>query len=388
MMGLKTRLPVFAVIFALACAGPGWAAKSSKLPDNWKKWLDEEVYPIISGEERKAFLALETDAERSEFADRLWALWAGERGMSVGAFRREYADRLEECRTEFRSTTGDRARVLLLHGNPDTRKPIDCDTVFWPLEFWGWDRLEGLGQNVMVLFYKPYGLGRFKLWDPDIDGQQALYNPSGWSALQAWQADPVASRSQIMRPEFRCGDTDILRAIGMAAYWMRDLRTKQAMDHAVPPATGAKESTAARFLQFSTLLPKEQSRRFLLRQRASRRSRHQQGGRRGGRSARCCGGDLGCGGDGGSFSLRFHVPRGGRQRVPGRRREGAAPREVPPASEGAGHQLQTRGRARARLRCPNAHARAPPGAGRESRRGREPRGRVTRADPFPPRTQR
>jgi Ca-activated chloride channel family protein len=256
-MGLKTKLPVFAVILALACASPGWAAKSSKLPDNWKKWLNEEVYPIISGEQRKAFLALETEAERSDFADRLWALWAGERGMSVGAFRREYADRLEECRTEFRSTTEDRARVLLLHGNPDTRKAIDCDTVFWPLEFWGWDRLEGLGQNVMVLFYKPYGLGRFKLWDPDLDGQRALYNPSGWSALQAWQADPIASRSQIMRPEFRCGDTDILRAIGMAEYWMRDLRTKQAMDHAVPPATGAKESAAARFLQFSTLLPKD-----------------------------------------------------------------------------------------------------------------------------------
>jgi Ca-activated chloride channel family protein len=257
MMGLKTKLPVFAVIFALACASPGWAAKSSKLPDNWKKWLDEEVYPIISSEERKAFLALETDAERSDFADRLWALWAGERGMSVGAFRREYADRLEQCRTEFRSTTEDRARVLLLHGNPDIRKAIDCDSVFWPLEFWGWDRLEGIGQNVMVLFYKPYGLGRFKLWDPDIDGQQALYNPSGWSALQAWQADPVARLAQIMRPEFRCGDTDILRAIGLAQYWMRDLRTKQAMDHAEPPATGAKESTAARFLQFSTLLPKD-----------------------------------------------------------------------------------------------------------------------------------
>jgi VWFA-related protein len=243
-------------VFLATLAGPASALKPSQLPEQWRKWLEDEVYPIISGEERKAFLALETEAERSEFADRLWQLWAQERGMTTPTFRRDYEDRLEGCRNEFGNTKEDRARVLLLQGPPGMRKPINCESVFWPLEFWIWDRLEGLGDNVVILFFQPYGLGHYRLWDPMADGRVALYNPSGWSALQAWSRDPTSSMSQIMRPEFRCGDQDILRALDLAEYWLKDLRTRQAMDHAIPPATGNKESAAARFLQFSTLLPK------------------------------------------------------------------------------------------------------------------------------------
>ena len=33
---------------------------------------------------------------------------------------------------------------------------------------------------------------------------------------------PSSSMSQIMRPEFRCGDQDILRALDMAEYWLKD----------------------------------------------------------------------------------------------------------------------------------------------------------------------
>lgn len=230
--------------------------KVSQLPEEWRKWLEEEVYPIISSEQRKAFLALETDVERKEFSDRLWTLWGNERGIGGNAFRREYQDRLEYCRAEFDNTFEDRARVLLLQGVPDARKPIDCDAVFYPLEFWFWGRLEGVGDNVIILFYKPYGLGRFKLWDPTIEGRSVLYNPTGTSALQGWQASPTAGRSQIMRPENRC-DPEILRWLDVADYWLRDMRTRQAMEHAIPPpGAGDKESASARFLQFSTVVPK------------------------------------------------------------------------------------------------------------------------------------
>lgn len=249
------RLFVVAAL-AIAAAGPVCAIKPSQLPEQWRKWLEDEVYPIISSEQRKAFLALETEAERSAFADRLWEEWAHERGMTTPTLRRDYEERLEDCRNEFGNTREDRARVLLLHGTPSVRKPIDCDSVFWPLEFWVWDRLEGIGDNVVILFFKPYGLGQFRLWDPVGDGRAALYNPTGLSALQAWQADPIARMSQVMRPEFRCGDQDILRALDMAEYWMKDIHTKMAMDHAIPPATGNQESAAARFLQFSTVLSK------------------------------------------------------------------------------------------------------------------------------------
>ncbi len=254
---MKPKVVGLLVVAAALALSATPAAAAAKLPDNWKKWLDDEVYPIITSEQRKAFLALATEAERSAFVDRLWGVWAAERGMTTPAFRRAYEDRLEECRTEFKNTTEDRARVLLLHGDPDARTPIDCDTVFWPLEFWSWDRLEGIGQNVVILFYKPYGLGRFKLWQPEIEGRQVLYNPTGWSSLQAWQSNPANAMYELGRPEFRCGNQDILRALGMAEYWMRDITTQEAMQHSIAPANGAKESAAARFLEFSTVLPKD-----------------------------------------------------------------------------------------------------------------------------------
>jgi Ca-activated chloride channel family protein len=245
------------VTLAVVVAATGaWAVKPSQLPPEWRTWLEEEVYPLISGEQRKAFLALETEAERQAFADRLWDVWAHERGMTTPTFRRDYQERLEQCRTEFGNTFEDRARVLLLHGPPDTRKPVNCDDVFWPLEFWVWSRLEGLGDNVVVLFYMPYGLGKYRLWEPTTEGRAVLYNPSGWSALQAWARDPVMSRSALARPELACSDQDILRALDLAEYWLKDLHTRMAMEHAVPPQASTQESAAARFLQFSTLVPK------------------------------------------------------------------------------------------------------------------------------------
>jgi Ca-activated chloride channel homolog len=255
-MSVRAKHFLALAVLLASSANSAWAVKVSQLPEEWRKWLEEEVYPIISSEQRKAFLALETDVERKEFADRLWTLWGNERGMGGTAFRREYQDRLESCQNEFGNTLEDRARALLLQGFPDARKPIDCDTVFYPLEFWFWGRLEGVGDNVIILFYKPYGLGRFKLWDPMIEGRSVLYNPSGTSALQAWQASPTAALSQIMRPEYRC-DPELLRWLDVAEYWLRDIRTRQAMEHAIPPPGSAgRESASSRFLQFSTVVPK------------------------------------------------------------------------------------------------------------------------------------
>ena len=255
-MNLRVFRHLALALLLVSAAGPARAVKVSQLPEEWRKWLEEEVYPIISSEQRKAFLALETDVERKEFADRLWTLWGNERGIGGNAFRREYQDRLEYCRDEFNNTFEDRARVLLLQGVPDGRKPIDCDVVFYPLEFWYWSRIDSVGDNVMILFYKPFGLGRFKLWDPTLEGRRVLYNPTGTSALQAWQASPTAAMSQIMRPEYRC-DPEILRWLDTAEYWLRDLRTREAMEHAIPPPGASdRESASSRFLQFSTVVPK------------------------------------------------------------------------------------------------------------------------------------
>ncbi len=252
-MGARKVWLVVAVLVAAAAAGSD-RARLKALPEEWRRWLQEEVYPLISSEQRRAFLALETNEQRAAFAERLWGVWGQQTGLGA-AFRRQYQERLEFCRSEFGNTTEDRARVLLLHGPPDATKEVRCEEVFFPLEFWQWGRVEGLGQGVTVLFFKPYGLGSFKLWDPRTDGRTALYSQPGQMELQSLMRS--STRSVLDRPEWRCGDADeILKLLGLAEYWLSDYAARAAMEHLPTEAAAGPESAPARFLDFSTVVPK------------------------------------------------------------------------------------------------------------------------------------
>ncbi len=226
-------------------------AQIKALPERWQRWLEEEVYPLISNEQKKAFLQLTTDAQREEFANRLWQIWGEHVGMG-GSFRKVFEDRLQTCRQEFGNTTEDRARILLLHGPPTARLPVDCQEVFYPLEFWRYAYIPGLGQGVTLLFYKPYGLGRFRMWDP-FETRWVLYTPTAQQALRR----PTMSRLE--RPEFRCGNVDeLLNLLAAAEYWLSDPGVRQRLEHLVAETTSlGKESVEQRFLAFSTLLPKD-----------------------------------------------------------------------------------------------------------------------------------
>jgi len=248
-MRAAVRVVVPLLVLAAAVA---WAASQraqvEALPDKWRRWLEQEVYPLITSEQRKAFLALETDAQREEFVERLWQLWSQQSGRG-SVFRRLWEERLEMARAEFENTIEDRARVLLLHGPPDVRKPIDCTEVFQPLEFWRYGYIEGLGQAVTILFYRPYGLGQYRLWQP-FETRAVLYSTSGQMAI----AKPIAT--QFDRPEWRCGDAnEILGLLSAAEFWLRDSKTQSLMAHVETPTGANAESGSTRFLQFSTLVP-------------------------------------------------------------------------------------------------------------------------------------
>ncbi len=253
---MRPRLFVLASAVAaltLIVAASSARAKDPKLPEKWRVWLDEEVYPLITPEQKKTFLALETDEQRAQLAEQLWQAWGTESGMG-SAFRRTYEERLARCREDFDNTIEDRARVLLLQGPPDDTRKIDCDEVFNPLEFWVWGRLEGFGQNVTVVFYKPYGLGRAKLWNPMSEGRTVLYSTSG-NMAKAHGLDPTMRG--LDRPEYRCGDADeILRLLQAAEYWLEDLGLIQALQHRVSTSKAGSEAASSRFLKFSTLVPK------------------------------------------------------------------------------------------------------------------------------------
>ncbi|MCS7182732.1 MAG: VWA domain-containing protein [Thermoanaerobaculum sp.] len=244
------KVGLMGLVLATALAA-SQRAQIKALPERWQRWLEEEVYPLITDQQKKAFLQLTTDAQREEFANRLWQLWGEQVGLGA-SFRRIYEERLQTCREEFGNTTEDRARILLLHGPPAARLPVDCQEVFYPLEFWRYAYVPGLGQGVTVLFYKPYGLGRFRLWDP-FETRWVLYTPNAQAALRR------PSMTRLDRPEYRCGNVDeLLNLLASAEYWLSDPGVRQRLEHLVVESPSAgKESVEQRFLAFSTLLPKD-----------------------------------------------------------------------------------------------------------------------------------
>ena len=70
-----TQLVCFlSLISSFACLGgaqveydPSW-----QHPSNWHSWLDEDVRALVTSQERVVFLRLRTDADRQEFANRVW----------------------------------------------------------------------------------------------------------------------------------------------------------------------------------------------------------------------------------------------------------------------------------------------------------------------------
>jgi len=217
------------------------------LPEAWRVWLEQEVYPLITDEQRRAFLRLETDAQRQAFAERLWVIWGKHSGLG-SQFQYAYQQRLEFARAEFGNTLEDRARVLLIHGLPDGRVPVRCTDIFNPLDFWIYGYIPGLGENVVVLFYQPGGLGAWRMWSP-FDTVQALYTFEGWRLAQI----PVFSSFD--RPEYRCMDGDkIVRLLAQAQAAARDPKLLASMNRMIIRGEGGPEGTSKRFMEFSALV--------------------------------------------------------------------------------------------------------------------------------------
>ena len=260
--GRRSGLRLLAACLALLPALVAWPSDPAKkqdveqerrsvkdLPESWRIWLEEEVYPLLSKDQKRAFLALDTEAQRQAYAERLWVLWGRQTGFG-SSFRWMYNERLSYARAEFESTTEDRARVLLIQGPPVYRFVSKCSEFFNPLEFWGWPYIEGLGEDVVVLFYQPGGTGRYRMW----------YGTEGRRVLTAFMVGAESRGvpygvSTMDSPRYRCPDGDtLMNLLAAAELWGRDANYLAAMTEFRPVEEQREEGSASRFMEFSALL--------------------------------------------------------------------------------------------------------------------------------------
>jgi Ca-activated chloride channel homolog len=150
-----------------------------KLPQKYRDWL-EAVELLISDQELKTFLALDKDYQRDAFIKQFWAARNPYKTLR-NTFQERWEQKLEEAKSLFGSLKDERSQVLLLNGPPASRLEARCSSVLWPLEVWYYASSERVHDEFVVLFYRHWGAGPFRIWNP-AEGVGALFNGGAGSA--------------------------------------------------------------------------------------------------------------------------------------------------------------------------------------------------------------
>lgn len=163
---------VVALLLAMFVAGAEAATRQQKkiietLPPQYQQWL-HAVELLITDEELEAFLELGKDYQRDAFIVQFWRQRDPYPSTPRNEFKQRWERRMEAAVQQFGSLEDDdRARVLLLNGQPAGRNEISC-TPLWPMEIWFYraDQPEGPGFDMLLIFYQRLGDGPYRLWDP------------------------------------------------------------------------------------------------------------------------------------------------------------------------------------------------------------------------------
>ncbi|HEX8410341.1 MAG TPA: VWA domain-containing protein [Thermoanaerobaculia bacterium] len=192
----------------------------AKLPEQHRQFL-AEVEPILQPAERDAFLRLETDPQRDAFIEDFWRRRDIAAGTTGHAARADYYERLETVREKFGSIMSDRGRIFLVHGHPASITDVNCPLYFQKTQVWYYAQLPHLGREVVLLFFQPRNERIYRLWNPRLDG---------WDALKS--NDISASGRDPDNLVFDCKDGEYLAA-GMA--YMRTNIDRMMRVYQAPP---------------------------------------------------------------------------------------------------------------------------------------------------------
>jgi len=144
-------------------------AFKKEVSDTYKKWLDNDVKWIISGEELTAFKQLSNDEERDAFIEQFWLRRDPTPDTIENEFREEHYRRIAYANEHFASGIAgwrtDRGRIYVIFGPPDQidsrpaggqyMRPMEeggGSTSTFPFETWRYRYIEGIGQEIEIEF--------------------------------------------------------------------------------------------------------------------------------------------------------------------------------------------------------------------------------------------
>ncbi len=166
-----------AVLLLLACVVTA-APKKPTLPIQYQHWLREEVTYIITDQEKKAFLSLETDGERDKFIEDFWDVRNPARGAANNTYKEEHYQRLQYVNETFgrRSNTPgwmtDMGRSWILFGKPVSQARFLGYGQLYPCELWFYQNSNS-GPSIpgyfTLLFFMPEDIGEYRFYRPSLD---------------------------------------------------------------------------------------------------------------------------------------------------------------------------------------------------------------------------
>ncbi len=191
--------------------------------DVYKRWLENDVAPIITDAERKAFKALTTDEERENFIATFWSRRDPNPDTEENEYRDQYYERIAYANEHFTSGIPgwktDRGRIYIAWGKPDsieshpsgggyTRPSYEGggDTTTYPFEIWFYRHLDGVGDGLEIEFVDPTGSGEYRL-ARDANEKDALATVPGAGLTTAQQlgleqkGDALSGRASYQREQ-------------------------------------------------------------------------------------------------------------------------------------------------------------------------------------------
>ncbi len=166
----------------------------------FKRWLDEDVKYIITGEERKAFIQMSTDDERESFIEQFWLRRDPTPDSMENEYKEEHYRRIAYANERYASGIPgwrtDRGRIYIAYGPPDEieshpsggqyQRPYDEGGGFtstYPFEIWRYRWLEGIGSDILLEFVDPTMTGEYRLTMDPSEKDALLFVPGAGLTL-------------------------------------------------------------------------------------------------------------------------------------------------------------------------------------------------------------
>jgi GWxTD domain-containing protein len=151
-----------------------------ELKDAYKKWLNTDVSYIITRDEKRAFLSLQTDEERENFIENFWRRRDPDPDTEENEYREQYYERIAYANEHYTSGIPgwktDRGRTYIAWGKPDSVESHPSggmydrpsyegggSTTTYPFEVWFYRHLDGVGDGIEIEFVDPTGTGEYRI---------------------------------------------------------------------------------------------------------------------------------------------------------------------------------------------------------------------------------